>query len=113
MWLQHDGAPAYFELVIRNYLDANFAGRWIGRGGSDDHPDRPFLSSIDYFLWGNLKAIIYETPIDSIEDLVAGLSIAAASVSEMPGVFGTVRQSLLRLYQAYINICGLNFEHLL
>lgn len=114
MWFQHDGAPAHFKVVVRNYLDASFAGRWIGRGGPVRWPPRsPDLSSIDYFLWGHLKAIIYETPVDSIEDLVARLSIAAASVREMPGIFGTVRQSLLRRYQACITVGGRNFEHLL
>ncbi|GBM76214.1 hypothetical protein AVEN_86425-1 [Araneus ventricosus] len=30
MWLQHDGAPAHFKVVVRNYMDANFAGDWRG-----------------------------------------------------------------------------------
>ncbi|GBM87535.1 hypothetical protein AVEN_21990-1 [Araneus ventricosus] len=33
MWFQHDGAPANFSIDVRNYLNATFAVRWIGRGG--------------------------------------------------------------------------------
>ncbi|GBN39311.1 hypothetical protein AVEN_54364-1 [Araneus ventricosus] len=62
---------------------------------------------------GHLKAIIYETPVDSIEDVVARLSIAAANVREMPGIIGTVCQPFLRRYQACINVVNRNFEHLL
>ncbi|GBM45807.1 hypothetical protein AVEN_55563-1, partial [Araneus ventricosus] len=45
-------------------------------------PRSPDLSTIDYFLRGHLKVIIYETPVDSIEDAVARVSIAAVSVRE-------------------------------
>jgi hypothetical protein len=33
MWLQHDGAPAHFTNIVREYLDETFGNRLIGRGG--------------------------------------------------------------------------------
>jgi hypothetical protein len=33
MWFQHDGTPAHFNNVIREYLDETFGNRWIGHGG--------------------------------------------------------------------------------
>ncbi|GBM24299.1 hypothetical protein AVEN_158861-1 [Araneus ventricosus] len=82
---QHDGASAYFKVVLRN---ANFEGRWIARSRPDRWSYRsPDLSSIDYFLWRHLKVIIYETPVDSIEKLVARLSFVAAGVRETPDIF--------------------------
>jgi hypothetical protein len=56
---------------------------------------------------------VYETPIDSVEDLVARLSVAAASVREIPGVFEKVRQSMRRRCEACINVGGRTFEQLL
>lgn len=114
MWFQHDGAPSHFCNNVRNYLNAAFGPRWIGRGGPVAWPARsPDLSSIDFFLWGHLKALVYETPIDSDEDLIARLSIAAATVRETPGIFEKVRQSLTKRYQACIDVGGKTFEQLL
>ncbi|GBM44767.1 hypothetical protein AVEN_164924-1 [Araneus ventricosus] len=72
----------------------------------------PIANFIDHRLL-LMKAIIYETPVDSIEDFVAQLSIADRSVREIPGIFGTVRQSLFRCYQACIIVCDRNCDHLL
>lgn len=114
MWFQHDGAPAHFSIDVRNYLNATFGARWIGRGGPVPWPPRsPDLSSLDYFLWGHLKHLVYETPVDSDEDLVARISVAAACVREIPGIFERVRQSLHRRCQACIHTGGRNFEQLL
>lgn len=114
MWFQHDGAPAHFSTDVRTYLDATFGARWIGRGGPVAWPPRsPDLSSLDFFLWGYLKSIVYETPLDSDEDLVARLSEAAARVREIPGIFERVRQSFHRRCQACISVGGRNFEQLL
>jgi hypothetical protein len=29
----HDGAPSHYAGIVRNWLDDNFSGRWIGRRG--------------------------------------------------------------------------------
>ncbi|GBM06104.1 hypothetical protein AVEN_265166-1 [Araneus ventricosus] len=95
-------------------IDRSIPRRWNGSGGPARWPSRSAdLSSLDYFLWGHLKAIICGTPVASIEDLVARLSIAAARVHEIPVIYGTVRRSLLRRYQACIDVGSRNFEHLL
>ena len=43
-----------------------------------------------------MKSVVYETDIDSEEDLVARIVSAAAEVRETPGIFGRVRQSMAR-----------------
>ncbi|KFM61076.1 hypothetical protein X975_20149, partial [Stegodyphus mimosarum] len=49
--LRHDGTPAHYDLMVWNYLDANFAARWIKRGGPVRWAPRlPDLSSVDFFL---------------------------------------------------------------
>lgn len=58
-----------------------------------------------------MKVIVYEIPIDSIEDIVFSLSIAAANIRDSPGIFGTVRQLLHRRYQTCIAVGGLKYEH--
>ncbi|GFU89685.1 transposase-like protein [Trichonephila clavipes] len=75
MWFHQDGAPAHFSISVRNHLDATCGERWIGRGGPVHWPPRsPDLSCLDYFFWGQMKSLGYETPVNSAEELVARIS---------------------------------------
>lgn len=38
MIYQHDGCPAHFRIGVRQYLDEEYPGRWIGRGGPIPSP---------------------------------------------------------------------------
>ena len=69
-WFQQDGAPPHFALAVRNFLNAEFPGRWIGRRGSIEWPARsPDLNPLDFFLWGHLKSKVFETAPRDIQDL--------------------------------------------
>lgn len=53
MWLQLDGAPAHFQLDVRNFLNRTFPNRWIGRRGPCSWPPRsPDLTLMDFFYGG-------------------------------------------------------------
>ena len=72
-----------------------FGARWKDMSGPTAWPARsPDLTCHDFFLWGYMKSMVYETDIDSEEDLVARIVSAAAEVRETPGIFGRVRQSM-------------------
>ncbi len=73
----------------------------------------PDLTSIDIFLWGYMKELVYGTPVDSQEDLIARISVSASHVQDVPGIFKNVRTSMLQRCQACIDAGGQNFEHLL
>lgn len=54
-WFMHDGAPAHFSRLVRNWLGQPFVygDHWIGRGGPIAWPPRsPDLNPLDFFLWG-------------------------------------------------------------
>jgi hypothetical protein len=51
---------------------------------------------MDFFLWGHIKALIYMSPVDSEEDLIARMAEEAASIRQQPSVFEPKSQSLLR-----------------
>ena len=34
VWYQQYGAPAHFEIIVREYLNEVFSSRWIGRGSA-------------------------------------------------------------------------------
>jgi len=42
---------------------------------------------MDFFLWGHIKALIYTSPFDSEEDLIAHIVEVASSIRQQPGIF--------------------------
>lgn len=114
MWFMHDGAPAHITANVRHFLDARYPQRWIGRGGPVKWPARsPDLNPLDFFFWGHMKSLIYESPVNSAEDLVARIVVAADKINATPGVFERVRQSLIHRCQLCNSTLGHSFEQLL
>ncbi|GFW07541.1 uncharacterized protein TNCV_3916741 [Trichonephila clavipes] len=113
MWFQHDGAPAYFSADERSALDTAYPGRWIGRGGPVNWPAHsPDLSCLYFFLWGK-GSLVYVSPVDSDEALVAKIAVVAGEIREMLGIFAIVRHSLHRRCEACIFAGGRFFEQFL
>lgn len=114
MWFQHDGAPAHFTLAVREYLTATYGDRWIGRGGPRAWPPRsPDLTPLDFAVWGHLKSLVYETPVQNEMDLIARIVAAADNLRTMPGVFQRMRISGRRRCGICIDHGGRNFEQFL
>lgn len=114
MWFQHDGAPAHYSNDARRHLNATYGHKWIGRRGPVHWPSRsPDLSSMDYFLWGFIKGLVYETPVNSEEELVARIVVAAGELRGAPDIFADVKSSMHRRCQACITAQGRNFEQFL
>ena len=114
MWFQHDGAPPHFGNAVRGHLTATSGARWIGRSGPTVWPARsPDLTCLDFFLWGYMKSMVYETDVDSEEDLVARIVSAAGRIRETPGIFGRVREIKARRFTVCLDVNGREFQHLL
>ena len=75
-------------------------------------PRSPDLTTMDFFLWGHIKALIYTSPVDSEEDLVPillrqqqpsgnNLAFLSAHVS-LCCIVGCVS----RLVAVHMNICS-------
>ena len=87
-----------------------FGARWIGMTGPTAWPARsPDLTCPDFFVWGYMKSMVYETDIDSEDDLVARIVSAAAEVKKTPGIFG----SMARRCTVCLDVNGRVFQHLL
>jgi len=114
MWFQHDGAPPHFSLDVRRHLNRRFGQRWIGRGGPTAWPPRsPDLTPLDFFLWGRMKSLIYETPVETEEDLLARVLVDAQQIDETPGVMERVYQNMTRRYNVCNDVGGRHIEPLL
>ncbi|KAJ8866317.1 hypothetical protein PR048_032160 [Dryococelus australis] len=82
---------------------------WIGRGGPIAWPAcSPDLTPLDYLLWSHMKGHIYETPVNSEEDLLA--QIIAAADLKLPGIGDRVYQNMVRRYRVCVEVAGRHIE---
>ena len=78
-----DGAPAHYALVVREWLDSHFPGKWIGRSGPHKWPARsPDLTPCDFFLWGWLKEQVYAASPKTLDELEERIREVLASVPQ-------------------------------
>jgi len=112
IFFQQDGAPAHYTIPVREYLDREYPGKWIGRRGPIEWPPRsPDLTPIDFFLWGHLKTVVYKTPNDNIEMLKTRIFDECHKLT--PANFKNIRQEFQdRLYYCQ-EVNGMQFEHLI
>lgn len=112
MWLQLDGAPAHFELRARECLNRSYPNKWIGRGGPENWPARsPDLTCLDFFLWGYIKNIVYNTPPTTPNDMKQRITNAFATIGH--GMLTNVKRSYAERILLCIAQNGRQFEHLL
>lgn len=79
---QQDGAPPHYSNAVRTYLNETFPARWIGRRGPIEWPPRsPDLTPLDFFLWGYIKTIVYQTPVRNLGELRQRIIDACESVT--------------------------------
>ncbi|XP_058796768.1 uncharacterized protein LOC131667396 [Phymastichus coffea] len=112
MWFQQDGAAPYFARIVWAFLDENYNGRWIGRGGPVNWPaSSPDLTSPDFYLWGYLKNVVFEQQPKTREDMQDRIRQACAAILKET-LLGTVRH-FQRRFDLCLQANGGNFEHLL
>ena len=55
-------------------------------------PDRsPDLSCLDFYFWGLMKTLVYDTPVDSAEELVARIVVTVREIGDIPEEFQNIR----------------------
>jgi len=66
MYFQHNGAPPHYTRHVTEYLNESFPNHCLGRGGPIAWPLRsPDLTPLDYYLWGHMRTLVYETKVNS------------------------------------------------
>ncbi|XP_029653233.1 uncharacterized protein LOC115226371 [Octopus sinensis] len=81
--IYQDGAPPHWGRHVRQFLNQTFLDRWIGRYGPIPWPPHsPDITPLDFFLWGYVKDIMYQTKIWDIADLKQRIRNAITTVDE-------------------------------
>ena len=69
LWFQQDGATSHTARESMNVLRRLFPNHLISRFGDIAWPPRsPDLSTCDFFLWGNLKPLVYQDKTRTINE---------------------------------------------
>lgn len=111
IWLQLDGAPPHYHREVRQFLNANFQNRWIGRNGFQNWPPRsPDLTPPDFFLWGYIKGIVNNTPPTTPYDMKMRLRHAFKTVT--PQMLSRVSSGFQKRICKCLEMNGRHFEHL-
>jgi len=114
MYFQHDGAPPHYTCRVREFLNQSFPNRWLGRGGPVAWPPRsPDLTPMDYYLWGHMKTLVYETKVESRAALRRRIFAAAEQIRNHPHNISSATGSLLVRAENCIATGGGHFEQVL
>jgi hypothetical protein len=62
IYFQHDGALPHYTRHVREYLDESCPNCWLGCGWPVAWaPRSPDLTPLDYYFWGHMKTLVYES----------------------------------------------------
>lgn len=113
MWWQQDGAPPHNSNLVTQFLNERFENQWIGNSGPLRWPARsPDLSPLDFFLWGYLKTVVFETQPLNLEDLQNKIVQACNNITpEM--ITASCTRELIRRFEACLASNGGHFEQFL
>ncbi|GBM33935.1 hypothetical protein AVEN_178006-1, partial [Araneus ventricosus] len=88
-----DGASPHYCNIVREFLDATFPQRWIGRGAVMAWPPRfPEITPLDFYLWGYVKQHVYSERFNDINHLKQRITDVIHSVT--PYVLARVWEEL-------------------
>lgn len=111
-WFQHDGAPPHNARIISNYLNNQFLERWIGNNGPVLWPARsPDLTPLDFFFWGHVKDMVYNTRYNTIGQLEEAVRETIRSIQPRH-ILNAVNSVRHRCNSCLLNN-GRHFEHFL
>lgn len=113
IWFHQDGAPPHNANIVSDYLNTMFGNQWIGNSGPLRWPARsPDLNPLDFFLWGYLKTLVYETQPLNAEDLKNRIRNGCNSIRRHT-LLRTVNGELIKRMSYCVHVNGQNFEQYL
>ena len=107
------------NLLVTLMLHYKMCSKWrphipgVGSEGAVQLNGSPDLTPLDFFLWGHIKRLVYETPVPDEETLLVRILADSDEVRGMSDVFCRVRQSFLHRCNACTECAGRHFEHIL
>lgn len=111
MHYQHDGCPTHYQRTVREHLDSVFPQRWVGRGGPVPWPARsPDLTTLDFYLWSELKRLVYREEHETRDGLMTAIVDAFDTVRRDRDILVRLKDNQLKRARLCIERNGLHFE---
>ena len=86
---------------LQGWFDQHFSRQWIGRNGVVLWPPRsPGLDPCDFFSWEHLKQLVYETPVNIVQELINRIENAVAEIRRNRHMIARLQPSLIRHVEA-------------
>ena len=93
----HDGVPAYFLLVLQEFLNSVLPAQWIGRCRPKAWPaSTPDLNSLHFYLWEDIKPTVWVIEVSDVQDLKQRIQNGLQTICTKPAVFQRDMLSWLR-----------------
>ena len=110
-YFQQDGASVHFALTVRELLNRELCGRWIGRAGPISWPPRsPDLSINDFFLWSYVRDNVYKNPkARTLNELADRVEACLNSIS--PQTIKNCFQNFVKRCRVCLEQDGAHFEN--
>lgn len=110
IWFQQDGATAHTTAAVLGYLQSIFGTRVVSKGATVAWPPRsPDLTSPDFFLWGYLKAAVYQKQPKSLGELKRRIRKAVVGIPA--DILSAVGNGLVARCRACLRQRGGHIEH--
>ena len=88
-----------------------FLSRPVGRGGPIPWPQKsPDITPLDFYLWGTVKEIVYQTQINTPQQLMQRISDAFGAIKESEEDINNAIESIFRRCHSCIDNNGQDFE---
>lgn len=114
LFYQHDGCPAHYQRAVREHLDSVIPQRWIGRGGPVPWPPRsPDLTPSDFYLWSELKRLVYREEYQTRDALQSAIVDAFDTIRRDRDTLLKLKANQLKRVRLCVERSGLHFEQLL
>lgn len=110
---QQDGAPPHCKRPVTQYLNVEYP-QWIGKNGTIPWPaNSPDLTPMDFFFWGHVKNLVYETPSANINQLQEKISTVIQDMKQQPEILQSVRRHTMLVLNSCIEKNGRHVEQFL
>ncbi|CAI6354162.1 unnamed protein product [Macrosiphum euphorbiae] len=113
VWFQQDGASPHNANVVKDHLNQQYPSQWLGTNGPVKWPPRsPYLTPLDFLLWGYLKDKVYEQQSKSLIYLKERITAACRTVTTTMSI-SVMDSSIIWRYEKCLDNYGGHFENLL
>lgn len=97
---------------VRRYLNNRYQRNgWIGRDGPVAQPPRsPDLTSVDFWLWGHVKNLVYASDTSIRADCMMKIQNAFAEIKRTPDPIARATNDVARRFDLCQRLNGLHIE---